>query len=112
MLRSGELTPVWVPDEKEEALRDLTRAYEDAQEDILRKKNQIGKLLLRLDPRPPEGVKAWTSKYRQWLNSLRFNQPGEAIVLKEYIHALEEAEAILKGYASSKRRMLPAGNLP
>lgn len=94
LLRSGELTPVWVPDEKEEALRDLTRAYEDAQEDILRKKNQIGKLLLRLGLRPPAGVKAWTIKYRQWLNSLRFNQPGQAIVLKEYIHALEAAEAM------------------
>jgi hypothetical protein len=38
---------VWVLDEKEEVLRDLTRAYEDAKEDILRKKNQVDKLLLR-----------------------------------------------------------------
>ncbi|WP_170291134.1 IS110 family transposase [Neomoorella glycerini] len=53
LLRSGELTPVWVADEKEEALRHLTRAYEDAQEDILRKKNQNGKLLLCLDSVTP-----------------------------------------------------------
>jgi transposase len=41
LLRSGELTPVWVPDEKQEALRDLVRAREDTQEDIIRKRNQI-----------------------------------------------------------------------
>jgi transposase len=93
LLRSGELTPVWVPDEKQEALRDLVRAREDTQEDIIRKRNQIGKMLLRLEKRPEHGVKAWTIKYCQWLNSLAFNQAAQGIVLKEYLHALEEAEA-------------------
>ena len=27
--RAGELTPVWVPDQEQEAMRDLTRARED-----------------------------------------------------------------------------------
>lgn len=94
LLRSGELTAVWVPDEKEEALRDLVRAREDAQEDVLRKRNQISKLLLRLDKKPPKGS-PWTLKYRQWLHSLEFNQAAQGMVLKEYIHALEEAEAMV-----------------
>ncbi len=34
LLRAGELTPVWVPGEGDEALRDLVRAREDA---VLRK---------------------------------------------------------------------------
>lgn len=46
-----------------EALRDLVRAREDTQEDIIRKRNQISKFLLRLEKRPPHGVKAWTIKY-------------------------------------------------
>jgi transposase len=29
LLRNGDLTPVWVPDKKQEALRDLIRARED-----------------------------------------------------------------------------------
>lgn len=33
LLRSGELSSVWVPDENQEALRDLVRAREDAQEE-------------------------------------------------------------------------------
>lgn len=46
LLRSGELTPVWVPDENQEALRDLVRAREDTQEDIIRKRNQMtGRIL-------------------------------------------------------------------
>lgn len=94
LLRSGELTPVWVPDEKEEALRDLVRAREDAQEDVLRKRNQISKMLLRLEKWPPRGT-PWTLKYRQWLNSLEFKQAAQGMVLKEYIHALEEAEAMV-----------------
>jgi len=28
-LRSGDLTAVWVPDEEQEAMRDLTRARDD-----------------------------------------------------------------------------------
>jgi transposase len=37
--RSGDLTPVWVPDERHEALRDLVRAREAAKEDQLRAKH-------------------------------------------------------------------------
>lgn len=95
-LRSGELTPVWVRDENQEALRDLTRAREDAKEDVLRKRHQISKFLLRLELRPPAGVRAWTVKYRQWLEGLRFEQPAQAMVLREYLHALDEAEAMAK----------------
>ncbi|TDA70064.1 MAG: IS110 family transposase [Clostridia bacterium] len=95
-LRSGELTPVWVPDENQEALRDLTRAREDAKEDVLRKRHQISKFLLRLELRPPAGVNAWTVKHRQWLEGLRFEQPAQAMVLREYLHALDEAEAMAK----------------
>lgn len=36
LLRAGELTAVWVPQEEDEALRDLVRAREDAKEDLLR----------------------------------------------------------------------------
>ena len=33
-LRAGELTAVWVPDERHEAMRDLVRAREAAVEDL------------------------------------------------------------------------------
>jgi len=37
LLRSGDLTPVWVPDREHEAFRDLVRAREDIKQDVHRK---------------------------------------------------------------------------
>jgi len=45
--QAGDLTPVWVPDAKHEALRDLVRAREATKEDQLRAKHRLGKYLLR-----------------------------------------------------------------
>jgi transposase len=70
--RSGDLTPVWVPDAAHEALRDLVRAREAAKKDQLRAQHRLGKLLLRHGLRPPSGVKAWSQKHHLWLQSLRF----------------------------------------
>jgi transposase len=46
LLRSGDLTPVWVPDEQHEALRDLLRGRDDARADDLGGKHRRSKFLL------------------------------------------------------------------
>jgi len=94
--RSGELIPVWVPDEAQEALRDLVRAREDVIEDRLRKRHQLSKFLLRLELRPPEKTRAWSTKFTAWLQGLKLSQPAQQIVLREYIHALHEVETRLQ----------------
>jgi len=38
--RAGELTPVWVPDESHEAMRDLVRARDAAQEALKQLRQQ------------------------------------------------------------------------
>jgi transposase len=48
LLRSGDLTPVWVPDEAHEALRDLVRARDDARTEGLRSQAPSGQV-----PAPP-----------------------------------------------------------
>lgn len=93
LLRSGELTPVWVPDEKHEALRDLSRAREDAQGDLTSKRQQLLSFLLRHDLRPPEGVRNWTKAHREWVEGLEFPEVMQRIVLAEYIKAIDEAVA-------------------
>lgn len=50
-LRSGDLTPIWVPDEATEALRDLERSREDARLAERRARQQLLKFLLRHDRR-------------------------------------------------------------
>ena len=41
------LTLTWVPDDECEAARDLTRALEDARDDLSRAKQRLSKFLLR-----------------------------------------------------------------
>jgi transposase len=48
LLRSGDLTSVWVPDREHEALRNLVRARADAKVNVLRAKHRLSKFLLRL----------------------------------------------------------------
>ncbi|MCL6614280.1 MAG: IS110 family transposase, partial [Firmicutes bacterium] len=107
LLRSGDLTPVWVPSEEQEALRDLTRAREEAVRDCSRKKQQLSKFLLRLGVYPPVGVKPWSDRYFAWLKELTLAQEAHRILLAEYLHAVEEAaarverlEEALKDYAA------------
>jgi len=90
LLRSGDLTPVWVPDTDHEALRDLTRARQAAQEDLTRMRHRLTKLLLRLGVRAPAA--AWSKVYREWLQSLRLAQPLQQLVLEEERLAVAQAE--------------------
>src|SRR5690242_15747775 len=48
LLRSGDLTAIWVPDREHEALRNLVRSRADAKVDELRAKHRLSKFLLRL----------------------------------------------------------------
>jgi transposase len=95
LLRSGDLTPVWVPDEGHEALRDVSRAREDARDDQHRARQRLSKFLLRLGLRPPAGVGAWTQRYHAWLDGLRLAQPGQQLLLGELRQTLAEAAARL-----------------
>ena len=47
LLRAGELTAVWVPDETHEAIRELVRSREAAVDDLRRKRQSISSLMLR-----------------------------------------------------------------
>lgn len=48
LLRSGDLTPVYVPTVHDEAIRDLSRAREDALIDLKSAKHRLKSFLLRL----------------------------------------------------------------
>src|SRR5216684_2317572 len=65
-LRAGELTGVWVPDGRHEAMRDLTRGREAAVEDLRSKRQQISSFLLRQGLHYT-GKKTWTKTHLNWL---------------------------------------------
>ena len=58
LLRAGELTAVWVPDERHEAMRDLSRARLAAHKDLRGKRQQLISMMLRLGKIYP-GTKTW-----------------------------------------------------
>src|ERR1051325_12241218 len=82
--RAGELTAVWVPDDAHEALRDLVRAREAAKKDQLKARHRLGKFLLR-HGRRPDGIKAWTKQYLEWIGThVHFDQPALEATLQDY----------------------------
>jgi transposase len=91
--RSGDLTPVWVPDAEQEALRDLVRAREVAKKDQLRARHRLGKFLLRRGLRAGAGVKNWTTTHLAWVRTLRFEQAAQEATFLDYLHEVEHAAA-------------------
>jgi len=91
--RSGDLTPVWVPEADHEALRDLVRAREAAKKDELRARHRLGKFLLRQGRRPPAGLKAWGVKHRAWLQAIHLAHPAQEATLLDYLTEIDHAAA-------------------
>jgi transposase len=96
LLRSGDLTAVWVPDEAHEALRNLVRARADAKVDQLRAKHRLSKFLLRQGWHPPVGMKNWSQRHFQWLRQLKFEHAADQIVLTDYLAVVTAASERIK----------------
>ncbi len=88
--RSGSLTPVWVPDPEQEAMRDLTRAREDMKALQTKARQRLGAFLLRHDRIYP-GRSRWTQAHTRWLEAQAFDSPVQQIVFQEYVDAAREA---------------------
>jgi transposase len=87
LLRAGELTPVWVPDESHEAMRDLVRARAAAVETLRVHRQQVSAFMLkhsRIFPRK----KAWGARHLRWLQEQSFSHPAHQIALQEMLEAV------------------------
>jgi transposase len=82
--RAGELTGIYVPREEDEAMRDLTRAREDAVKSLKTARHQLSAFLLRYGKRYP-GKGSWTPVHMRWLSDIVFPHPSQQIVLQEYL---------------------------
>lgn len=91
LLRAGELTAVWVPDERHEAMRDLVRARAAAVDDLKSKRQQILSLLLRLGRYYP-GKKTWTRAHMIWLVSQKLAHREQRIAFEEMLLAVRQAQ--------------------
>jgi transposase len=103
--RAGELTAVWVPDEAQEALRDLTRAREDMKHMQQLGKQRLLAFLLR-HGRTYSGKTRWTQAHYRWLENLKFEQPVQQIVFQEYV---DTVQAMTKRVAAFDDQIESAG---
>jgi transposase len=104
--RAGELTSVWVPDDAHEAMRDLIRARATAVRVLGKARQHLQGFLLRHGRIYP-GKKGWTGAYRRWLARVRFDHPAQQVVLQDYIHAVEDAEARVERLVAQIEDLLP-----
>jgi transposase len=87
--RSGDLNSIYVPTIDDEAIRDLSRAREDAVRDLKRHKVRLKAFLLRQDIRY-EGRANWNAAHLRWLAGVVCPTAAQQIVFQEYVHAVSE----------------------
>jgi transposase len=89
LMRSGDLSPVYVPEVGDEAIRDLSRAREDGIADLKSAKYRLKAFLLRQDIRY-EGKANWGPAHLRWLAEIVCPTPAQQIVFQEYVRAVSE----------------------
>ncbi|WJE10871.1 IS110 family transposase [Pseudoalteromonas sp. JC3] len=95
LLKSEDLTPIYVPEPEDEAIRDLSRAREVAMKDLKDAKYQLKALLLRNNINYA-GTANWSLKHLRWLTELVLPHPAQQIVLQEFIQTINERTARLE----------------
>jgi len=100
LARAGELEAIYVPDARDEAVRDLVRAREDAVCMQRQARQRLQALLLRNEIRYV-GKSSWTAAHRRWIAHLKLPDPAQQIAFEEYVQAVEEAGARLERLASA-----------
>jgi transposase len=91
LARSGDLVPVHVPDERDEAMRDLSRAREDAVCARLKGRQQLKALLLRHGHRY-EGKTAWNEAHERYLAAFKFPDSAQHTAFTEYRKAVSDCD--------------------
>jgi len=110
LARSGDLTAVYVPKVEDEAIRDLTRAREDARSDLKDAKCRLKALLLRQDIRDV-GRANWGPAHLRWLSEVVCPTPAQPIVFQAYVRAVHEHTERLQRLAQERQDHVQAWRL-
>ncbi|MCW5930008.1 MAG: IS110 family transposase, partial [Chitinophagaceae bacterium] len=111
LLRAGELTSIHVPDEADEAIRDLVRCRLGAVQDLRRCRQRIKSFLLRYGIRY-SGKSCWSAAHLNYLSTVKFEFPAQQIAFEELLNAVKDPadriqrlEAALKAQIPSWKRL-------
>lgn len=102
--RAGELTAVWVPDQAQEALRDLTRCREDMKHLQRQARQRLSAFLLR-HGRGFRGKSKWTRAHFRWFETVSFEHPAQQIVFQEYVDTVLGCSKRIQGLDEQLERM-------
>ena len=105
--RAGELRAIYVPNQSDEALRDLVRAREDGVEVAREAKQRVKAFVLRHGFRY-RGHAGWTIPYRRWLAGLTMPEAAPQIALQEYLATVDEAEQRVARLTAQLQQLVPA----
>jgi len=89
LLKTENLTPIYVPEPEDECIRDLSRARETAMKDLNDARFQLKALLLRNNINYKDKAN-WSKKHLRWLSELVLPHPAQQIVLQEYLQTVTE----------------------
>ena len=107
LLATHNVIEVFVPDEECESMRDVSRALEDARDDLTRARHRLTKFLLRhgyvFDERNADGKRKgnWTRAHWEWLRAISFPHPADEDAFAYYISEVrhfENHKKTLEGY--------------
>ena len=92
LARSGDLVAVRIPDERDEAIRDLSRARQDAVRACLKARQQLKAFLLR-HGRPLRGSRPWSPGGELYLSKIGFVHSAQNIAFADYRQAVLDTRA-------------------
>lgn len=89
LFKAEQLTPIYVPEAEDEAIRDLSRARETSMKDLKDAKFQLKGFLLRNNVQATVNDN-WSKKHLRWLTDLILPHHSQQIVLQEMIMTISE----------------------
>src|ERR671936_701586 len=104
-MRSGDLSPVYVPKVEDEAIRDLSRAREDAVCDLKAAKFRLKAFLLRHDIRDT-GRATWGPALLRGLSEVVCPTPAQQLVFQEYVRVVSEHQERLQRLEAELREQV------
>ncbi len=110
LYRSGDLTAVYVPREDDEAMRDLSRAREDAVNASRTARLRLCAMLLRLGYRYNRKT-MWNAAHFNWLSTIKMPHPAQQIAFQEYIHAVMECSERVNRLTEQIQKLIPEWRL-
>jgi len=110
LLRAGDLTPVYVPEPTDEAIRDLCRARTDAVDDLRRCRLRLKSFLLRHGYHY-QGKANWSQPHMRYLRELVLPHPAMKAILEEYLQGIDAAHQRVQRIEASMLTLLETWRL-